>query len=69
MFRALITQSVDVLPNSFAVLRLLRKQPATWHCELGKLAQFDEHWAPQSVATFTGHDVMVVKVNGRVRMT
>ena len=66
MFRALITQSVDVLPNSFAVLRLL---PATWHCELGKLAQLDEHWAPRSVATFTGHDVMVVKVNGRVRMT
>lgn len=29
-----------------------------------KLAQFDEHWAPRTVATFNGHDVMVVKVQG-----
>jgi mannose-6-phosphate isomerase-like protein (cupin superfamily) len=29
-----------------------------------KLAQFDEHWAPRSVASFNGHDVMVVKVEG-----
>lgn len=29
-----------------------------------KLAQFDEHWAPRTVATFNGHDVMVVKVEG-----
>jgi mannose-6-phosphate isomerase-like protein (cupin superfamily) len=29
-----------------------------------KLAQFDEHWSPRTVATFNGHDVMVVKVQG-----
>ena len=29
-----------------------------------KLAQFDEHWSPRTVATFNGHDVMVVKVRG-----
>jgi mannose-6-phosphate isomerase-like protein (cupin superfamily) len=29
-----------------------------------KLAQIDEHWSPRTVATFNGHDVMVVKVNG-----
>lgn len=29
-----------------------------------KLAQFDEHWAPRTVAEFNGHDVMVVKVKG-----
>ena len=29
-----------------------------------KLAQFDEHWAPRTVATFNSHDVMVVKVKG-----
>lgn len=29
-----------------------------------KLSQFDEHWAPRTVATFNGHDVMVVKVEG-----
>jgi mannose-6-phosphate isomerase-like protein (cupin superfamily) len=29
-----------------------------------KLTQFDEHWAPRTVATFNGHDVMVVKVKG-----
>lgn len=29
-----------------------------------KLAQFDEHWSPRTVATFNGHDVMVVKVLG-----
>lgn len=29
-----------------------------------KLAQFDEHWSPRTVATFNGHDVMVVKVKG-----
>lgn len=29
-----------------------------------KLAQFDEHWAPRTVAAFNGHDVMVVKVKG-----
>lgn len=29
-----------------------------------KLEQFDEHWAPRTVATFNGHDVMVVKVKG-----
>lgn len=27
-----------------------------------KLAQFAEHWAPRTVDTFNGHDVMVVKV-------
>lgn len=30
----------------------------------GKLAQFDEHWSPHTVAAFNGHDVMVVKVEG-----
>ena len=29
-----------------------------------KLAQFDEHWSPRTVAAFNGHDVMVVKVKG-----
>lgn len=29
-----------------------------------KLATFDEHWAPRTVAGFNGHDVMVVKVKG-----
>ena len=29
-----------------------------------KLSQFDEHWAPRTVTTFNGHDVMVVKVKG-----
>lgn len=29
-----------------------------------KLATFAEHWSPRTVATFNGHDVMVVKVLG-----
>lgn len=29
-----------------------------------KLSQFDDHWAPRTVTTFNGHDVMVVKVKG-----
>lgn len=29
-----------------------------------KLDQFSEHWAPRTVATFNGHDVMVVKFQG-----
>ena len=29
-----------------------------------KLAGFDQHWSPRTVATFNGHDVMVVKVLG-----
>jgi mannose-6-phosphate isomerase-like protein (cupin superfamily) len=29
-----------------------------------KLAQFDEHWAPRTIATFNGHDIMVVKAKG-----
>lgn len=29
-----------------------------------KLAQFDDSWSPRTVATFNGHDVMVVKVDG-----
>jgi len=29
-----------------------------------KLAAFDEHWQPRTVATFNGHDIMVVKVKG-----
>ena len=29
-----------------------------------KLTKFDEHWSPRTVATFNGHDVMVVKVKG-----
>jgi mannose-6-phosphate isomerase-like protein (cupin superfamily) len=29
-----------------------------------KLATFDEHWQPRTVATFNGHDVMVAKVKG-----
>ena len=29
-----------------------------------KLAQFNEHWAPRTVAEFNGHDIMVVKVKG-----
>ncbi len=32
-----------------------------------KLALFDEHWSPRTVATFNGHDVMVVKVKGEFR--
>jgi mannose-6-phosphate isomerase-like protein (cupin superfamily) len=29
-----------------------------------KLATFNEHWQPRTVATFNGHDIMVVKVKG-----
>ncbi len=29
-----------------------------------KLAQFEQHWAPRTVGTFNGHDLMVVKVKG-----
>jgi mannose-6-phosphate isomerase-like protein (cupin superfamily) len=29
-----------------------------------KLATFDEYWQPRTVATFNGHDIMVVKVKG-----
>ena len=29
-----------------------------------KLASFSEHWAPKIVASFNGHDVMVVKLKG-----
>lgn len=29
-----------------------------------KLSQFDDHWSPRTVASFNGHDVMVVKVKG-----
>jgi mannose-6-phosphate isomerase-like protein (cupin superfamily) len=29
-----------------------------------KLSRFTEHWSPRTVATFNGHDVMVVKVLG-----
>ena len=29
-----------------------------------KLAQFSERWSPRTVATYNGHDVMVVKVEG-----
>lgn len=29
-----------------------------------KLAAFSGHWQPRTVATFNGHDVMVVKVQG-----
>ena len=32
-----------------------------------KLAAFDDHWAPRTVAAFNGHDVMVVKVEGEFR--
>jgi mannose-6-phosphate isomerase-like protein (cupin superfamily) len=29
-----------------------------------KLGLFTQHWSPRTVATFNGHDVMVVKVEG-----
>lgn len=29
-----------------------------------KLAGFSDHWAPRVVASFNGHDIMVVKVKG-----
>lgn len=29
-----------------------------------KLATFDQHWSPRTVAMFNGHDVMIVKVLG-----
>lgn len=32
-----------------------------------KLATFDQHWSPRTVATFNGNDVMVVKVVGEFR--
>jgi mannose-6-phosphate isomerase-like protein (cupin superfamily) len=32
-----------------------------------KLATFDQHWSPRTVATFNGHDVMVVKVDGEFK--
>lgn len=30
-----------------------------------RLATFDEKWSPRTIASFNGHDVMVVKVEGR----
>jgi len=30
-----------------------------------KLAKFTEHWSPKTVAEFNGHDIMVVKVEGK----
>lgn len=30
-----------------------------------KLALFEAHWSPKIVASFNGHDVMVVKAKGR----
>ena len=32
-----------------------------------KLATFDETWSPRTVASFNGHDVMVVKVEGEFK--
>jgi mannose-6-phosphate isomerase-like protein (cupin superfamily) len=32
-----------------------------------KLAGFDDHWAPRTVAECDGHDIMVVKVKGEYR--
>ncbi len=32
-----------------------------------KLATFDDTWSPRTVASFNGHDVMVVKVEGEFR--
>ena len=32
-----------------------------------KLSAFDEKWSPRTVATFNGHDVMVVKVEGEFK--
>lgn len=29
-----------------------------------KLAGFTDHWSPRTVATFNGHDIMVVKAQG-----
>ena len=29
-----------------------------------KLATFNDHWQPRTVATFNGHDLMVVKLKG-----
>jgi mannose-6-phosphate isomerase-like protein (cupin superfamily) len=29
-----------------------------------RLATFGEHWQPRTIATFNGHDVMVVKLKG-----
>ena len=29
-----------------------------------KLAQFDAHWSPKTVAQLNGHDIMVVKAQG-----
>lgn len=29
-----------------------------------KLAAFDEHWQPRTVAEFNGHDIMVTKLKG-----
>lgn len=29
-----------------------------------KLAQFDDHWSPRTVAHFNGHEIMVAKVKG-----
>lgn len=32
-----------------------------------RLAGFEQKWSPRTVATFNGHDVMVVKVEGEFR--
>ncbi len=39
-------------------------QPPTAINLADKLSEFDDHWAPRTVAEFNGHDVMVVKVKG-----
>lgn len=31
---------------------------------IGKLSQFNEHFAPRTVAEFNGHDIMVAKIEG-----
>ncbi|ABL72641.1 Cupin 2, conserved barrel domain protein (plasmid) [Paracoccus denitrificans PD1222] len=45
-----------------------RKKPMSDAINLAeKLASFDQKWSPRTVATFNGHDVMVVKVEGEFR--
>lgn len=53
-----------VYPLPSTVYRLPESLMATAVNLAEKLESFSDHWAPRTVATFNGHDVMVVKVSG-----
>ena len=47
------------------IVRRRKREPRVTAINLAsKLGQFSEHWSPKIVASFNGHDVMVVKLKG-----